>query len=64
MGNFIKNPILLVSILNTKLRDCYPNLENLCDDLDYNKEEIIDFLYSSGYQYDSNLNQFKLIMGD
>ena len=37
-----KNPILLLSIVNTKLRDFYSNFDELCQDLDESKDEIID----------------------
>lgn len=54
-----KNPILLLSIVNTKLRDFYSSLDELCQDLDESKDEIIDILASSGYIYDKELNQFR-----
>lgn len=54
-----KNPILLLSIVNTKLRDFYSSLDELCQDLDESKDEIIDILVSSGYIYDKELNQFR-----
>lgn len=54
-------PLLLLSIINTKLRDYYKNFDDLCEDLEYDKEEIIDKLKSIGYEYNSNLNQFKKI---
>ena len=53
MDNF-----LLLSIVNTKLRDCYSNLDALCDDLDEDKNVIISRLSSVGYSYDEDVNQF------
>jgi hypothetical protein len=53
-----KNPILLLSIVNTKLRDFYSSLDELCQDLDESKDEIIDILAGCGYIYDKELNQF------
>jgi len=50
---------LLVSILNTKLRNDYESLESLCDDLDVNQDDIIGKLAKDGYIYDDALNQFK-----
>ena len=41
-----KNPILLLSIVNTKLRDFYSNFDELCQDLDESlvlKPEIKDY---------------------
>lgn len=56
------NPYVLLSFVNTKLRDNYSTLDELCDDLDYNKQDIIDKLITIDYQYDLNLNQFKSII--
>ncbi|MBR6071351.1 MAG: DUF4250 domain-containing protein [Acholeplasmatales bacterium] len=55
----INNPVILLSIINTKLRDFYNNLDDLCDDLDYEKEEVINILSSIGYYYNIEENQFK-----
>lgn len=49
---------LLLSVVNTKLRDQYSSLDALCDDLDEDKNDIIYRLSSVGYAYDENLNQF------
>ena len=54
-----KNPILLLSIVNTKLRDFYSSLDELCQDLDESKDEIIDILARFGYIYDKEINQFR-----
>lgn len=54
-----KNPILLLSIVNTKLRDFYSSLDELCQDLDESMDEIIDILAGYGYIYDKELNQFR-----
>lgn len=53
------NPMILLSIINTKLRDSYSSLETLCEDLDEDKEEIVRILGSAGYFYDERENQFK-----
>jgi hypothetical protein len=55
----IKDSNILLSIINTKLRDNYDSLESLCDDLDYDINEVISILSKDGYYYDSSLNQFK-----
>lgn len=58
MQNLPNDPIMLLSIINTKLRDYYPNIDALCDDMEADKQEIIDKLASVGYNYDEELNKF------
>ena len=53
------NPFVLLSYINTKLRDNYNSLDELVNDLDINKDDIIDLLKSIIYEYNSELNQFK-----
>ena len=55
----IKDPNILLSMVNTKLRDFYSSLEDLCEDLDYDIEEINDVLNSNGYYYNGDKNQFE-----
>lgn len=50
---------ILLSIINTKLRDEYKSLESLCDDLNITENEIIKKLKSIGYEYNKKYNQFK-----
>lgn len=59
MNTLPSNPIMLLSVINMKLRDQYDSLDSLCDDLDVNKEEIINKLSSVNYVYDETQNQFK-----
>ena len=53
------NPYLLLSFINTKLRDNYSSLDELVDDFNYDKNEIIERLAAIDYYYDENQNQFK-----
>ena len=53
-----KDPVMLLSFLNLKLRDFYSNLDALCEDLDVDKEEIVKKLAAIDYQYDAENNQF------
>lgn len=53
-----KNEAVLLSVLNTKLRDCYESLSSLCDDLEWDEAEIVDKMNSYGYIYDENGNKF------
>ena len=59
MKNLPNDPIILLSVVNTKLRDMYSSLDLLCDDLNEDKEEIINKLFDVGFEYDPNMNQFK-----
>ena len=56
---FPKDPNILLSFINLKLRDYYDSLDSLCDDLDYPKDEIIEILQGINYYYDEDNNQFK-----
>ena len=53
------DPVLLLSVVTLKLRDHYPTLDALCEDLDADKAALCARLASIGYQYDPLQNQFK-----
>ncbi|EGC75365.1 hypothetical protein HMPREF0490_00982 [Lachnospiraceae bacterium 6_1_37FAA] len=53
-----KDPILLLSVVNTKLRDEYKNLDALCEDLSVEKENLTETLKTIDYLYDAAQNQF------
>ncbi|MCR5688649.1 MAG: DUF4250 domain-containing protein [Clostridiales bacterium] len=53
-----KDPLLLMSVVNTRLRDLYPDLDSLCDDLGEDRREIESKLSAAGYSYDGQRNQF------
>lgn len=52
------DPMLCLSVVNTKLRDYYKDIDTLCQDLDIEKEVLIQKLDSIGYEYDATCNQF------
>ncbi|HJD35051.1 MAG TPA: DUF4250 domain-containing protein [Candidatus Mediterraneibacter tabaqchaliae] len=52
------DPVMLLSVINTKLRDHYPTLEALCDDLQIDSRELTDRLGAIDYAYDAARNQF------
>ena len=54
-----KDPVMLMSVLNTKLRDRYDSLEALCDDLELNRDELTIRLQEAGFDYDPARNQFR-----
>ena len=53
-----KDPVMLLSVVNTKLRDFYPNLEELAKAENITTVEIIQKLAMINYVYDENRNQF------
>lgn len=53
-----KDPAMLLSFVNLKLRDFYDSLDALCEDLDADGQEIADRLASIDYHYDAERNQF------
>ena len=54
-----KDPILLLSVVNTKLRDYYPSLDALCDDMDVSREVLEEKHGMIDYRYDAEKNQFE-----
>ena len=53
-----KDPVMLLSFVNLKLRDYYKNLDALCEDLGVEKQEIAEKLAAIDYRYDEGRNQF------
>lgn len=53
-----KDPVMLLSFVNLKLRDFYRSLDALCEDLDADRQELEERLASAGYRYDAQRNQF------
>lgn len=53
-----KDPVILLSFVNMKLRDEYDSLEDLCAALDADQGEIIADLSTLSYHYDRIRNQF------
>lgn len=61
MKDLPKDPIILLSYVNTKLRDHYPNLKELQKGLGLSDEELIELIDTLGdreYCYDERFNQF------
>lgn len=53
-----KEPVMLLSFVNLKLRDDYGSLESMCEDLETDQDMLTDSLASIDYHYDREKNQF------
>lgn len=55
---FPNDPAILVSFLNTCLRDFYPSLDALCSDTEADKNALTEKCRTIGYEYNQERNQF------
>ena len=53
------DPVILLSYVNTKLRDEYASLSELCEGLDVEQSQITEPLAAIGYVYDPEGNRFR-----
>lgn len=53
-----KDPVMLLSYVNTQLRDYYESLEALCTCRGLKRGELVEKLASIDYYYDEVTNQF------
>ena len=53
-----KDPVMLLSYVNTQLRDNYPSLEELCRAQDVDVNVVVEKLGTIDYKYDEKLNKF------
>ncbi len=53
-----KDPVMLLSYLNTQLRDAYPSLEELCSSLDLDQQALEEKMAMIDYHYHKERNQF------
>ena len=53
-----KDPVMLLSYVNTQLRDYYDSLDDFLKDKELSREGLIKKPASIDYQYDAELNQF------
>ena len=58
MADYPKDPAMLMSWTNLKLRDYYKSLDELCDDLEIDRNELEGKLTQAGFEYNSELNKF------
>lgn len=53
-----KEPMILLSYVNTQLRDFYPSLDEMCKVLNIDEKQITDKLSAIDYKYNKELNKF------
>lgn len=58
MAEYPKDPAMLMSWTNMKLRDFYGSLDELCDDLEIDRNELESKLNAAGFEYNKELNKF------
>ena len=58
MNQIPNDPVLLLSVVNTALRDRYPTLERFCAANMITEEELIEKLKAIDDVYDPEENQF------
>ncbi len=54
-----KDPMILLSVINMKLRDGEEDLAGLCRQLDEDREDLEKRLAAAGFCYDPETNQFR-----
>lgn len=58
MDNLPQDPFILLSYVNTKLRDDYPSLDLMCEDLGLDRQFIETKLGEAGFEYSAENNKF------
>ena len=53
-----KDPYILLSVVNARLRDQYTDLADLCASLDEDEDALRQTLAGVDYHYDSDYHQF------
>ncbi len=58
MTEYPKDPAMLMSWVNMKLRDFHGSLDELCEDLEIDRNELEKRLNEAGFEYNQELNKF------
>lgn len=58
MNGLPQDPIILLSYVNTQLRDNYPSLSEMCSSMGVDEEEIRQKLAQAGFEYSAEQNRF------
>lgn len=59
MDKLPEDPVMLMSVINMKLRDFYPTLDALCDDMGIDRAHLTATLAAAGFDYLPAANQFR-----
>ena len=54
-----KDPMILLSWVNTRLRDQYPDLDTLCEEEDLDRAALEATLTAAGFAYDPAQKRFR-----
>lgn len=55
----LSDPFILLSVINTKLRDEYSSPDDLCSSLGIDRKDLDDRLRAAGFEYMPQINQFR-----
>ena len=58
MSELPRDPVMLLSVVNTKLRDFYPDLETFCREEQIERTVLENKLRQIDYEYDRESNRF------
>ena len=58
MESLPQDPMMLMSVINMKLRDEYDSLDTLCNDLDIDQQALCKQMADAGFQYNPETNKF------
>lgn len=53
-----QDPMMLYSVVNTKLRDEYASLDALCEDMHIDRNQLETELSKVGFEYNKEQNKF------
>lgn len=56
--NLPQDPIMLLSYVNTQLRDNYSSLDDFCSSMGVDRSELEEKLRAVNYEYDAQRNAF------
>lgn len=59
MSSLPKDPVMMLSVVNTALRDHFSSLNDLAENYEVSADDIVEKLAAIDYHYDPSTNQFK-----